>query len=58
MTQTTPAFSDGLDDICQGLLIESYENLDDLDRNLVALEQDPSSRLPRVLAARVAHPRG
>ena len=44
MTQTTPVFSEGLDDICQEFLIESYENLDDLDRNLVALEQDPSSR--------------
>ena len=44
MTQMAPVFADGLDDICQEFLVESYENLDDLDRALVVLEQDPTSR--------------
>ena len=44
MTQTVPVFAEGLDDICQEFLVESYENLDELDRALVALEQDPGSR--------------
>jgi two-component system, chemotaxis family, sensor kinase CheA len=44
MTQTAPVFAEGLDDICQEFLVESYENLDELDRALVALEQDPGSR--------------
>src|SRR5687767_9976633 len=35
---------DGLDDIVQEFLVESHENLDQLDRDLVALEQDPGSR--------------
>jgi two-component system chemotaxis sensor kinase CheA len=35
---------DPLDDIVAEFLSESYENLDQLDRDLVALEQDPSSR--------------
>jgi two-component system chemotaxis sensor kinase CheA len=32
------------DEIVQEFLVESYENLDQLDRDLVALEQSPSSR--------------
>ncbi|MFN8147362.1 MAG: Hpt domain-containing protein [Candidatus Nanopelagicales bacterium] len=44
MTQTAPVFAEGLDDICQEFLVESYENLDELDRALVALEQEPGSR--------------
>ncbi len=44
MTQMAPVFAEGLDDICQEFLVESYENLDELDRALVALEQDPGSR--------------
>jgi two-component system chemotaxis sensor kinase CheA len=32
------------DDIVKDFLIESYENLDQLDRDLVALEQDPRSQ--------------
>src|SRR3954471_13879937 len=35
---------DGLDDIVQEFLVESHENLDQLDRDLVALEQQPGSR--------------
>ncbi|MCW2582936.1 MAG: ATP-binding region, ATPase domain protein [Klenkia sp.] len=35
---------DGLDDIVEDFLVESHENLDQLDRDLVALEQDPDSR--------------
>ncbi len=35
---------DGLDDIVEDFLVESHENLDQLDRDLVALEQDPGSR--------------
>lgn len=35
---------DDFDDIVQEFLVESHENLDQLDRDLVALEQDPSSR--------------
>ncbi len=33
-----------MDEIVQEFLVESHENLDQLDRDLVALEQDPSSR--------------
>ncbi|MBF5083157.1 chemotaxis protein CheA [Quadrisphaera sp. INWT6] len=35
---------DGMDDIISEFLVESYENLDQLDRDLVALEQAPGSR--------------
>ncbi|MGY2080655.1 chemotaxis protein CheA [Modestobacter sp. SYSU DS0657] len=35
---------DGLDDIVEEFLVESHENLDQLDQDLVALEQDPRSR--------------
>ncbi|GGS86808.1 hypothetical protein GCM10010156_51700 [Planobispora rosea] len=35
---------DELGDIIQEFLVESHENLDQLDRDLVALEQDPGSR--------------
>ncbi len=35
---------DGLDDIVEEFLVESHENLDQLDSDLVALEQDPKSR--------------
>ncbi|SDN82466.1 two-component system, chemotaxis family, sensor kinase CheA [Klenkia soli] len=35
---------DGLDDIVEDFLVESHENLDQLDRDLVALEQEPNSR--------------
>ncbi len=33
-----------LDDIVKDFLVESYENLDQLDRNFVELEKDPTSR--------------
>ncbi|MGE3811773.1 MAG: chemotaxis protein CheW [Candidatus Nanopelagicales bacterium] len=39
-----PVFADGLDEIAQEFLVESYENLDELDRALVALEKEPNSR--------------
>ena len=35
---------DEMGDIVQEFLVESHENLDQLDRDLVALEQDPGSR--------------
>ncbi|HET6562026.1 MAG TPA: chemotaxis protein CheA [Marmoricola sp.] len=35
---------DGLDEIVGEFLVESHENLDQLDRDLVELERDPSSR--------------
>ena len=35
---------DGLDDIVEEFLVESHENLDQLDSDLVALEQEPDSR--------------
>ena len=35
---------DELGDIVQEFLVESHENLDQLDRDLVALEQQPGSR--------------
>jgi two-component system, chemotaxis family, sensor kinase CheA len=35
---------DGLDDIVEEFLVESHENLDQLDADLVALEQEPESR--------------
>jgi two-component system chemotaxis sensor kinase CheA len=33
-----------VDDVVEEFLVESYENLDQLDRNLVALEQRPANR--------------
>lgn len=36
---------DDMDEIVHEFLIESYENLDQLDQDLVALESDPSSRM-------------
>ncbi|NAZ84349.1 chemotaxis protein CheA, partial [Kineococcus sp. R8] len=35
---------DDMDEIVQEFLVESYENLDQLDSDLVALEQQPESR--------------
>src|SRR4051794_19901781 len=35
---------EGMDDIVQEFLVESHENLDQLDRDLVALEREPGSR--------------
>ncbi len=35
---------DGIDEIVGEFLVESYENLDQLDRDLVALEQHPDAR--------------
>jgi len=35
---------DGMDEIVQEFLVESHENLDQLDRDLVELERDPSSK--------------
>src|SRR3954466_5475452 len=35
---------EGMDEIVQEFLVESHENLDQLDRDLVALEQAPGSR--------------
>ncbi|MGN6132550.1 MAG: chemotaxis protein CheA [Nocardioidaceae bacterium] len=35
---------DGMDEIVEEFLVESHENLDQLDRDLVELERDPSSR--------------
>ena len=35
--------NDENDEVIKEFLIESYENLDRLDRDLVALEQNPSS---------------
>ncbi|MFY0408596.1 chemotaxis protein CheW [Solicola sp. PLA-1-18] len=35
---------DDVDEIVAEFLVESYENLDQLDRDLVSLEQDPGSR--------------
>jgi two-component system chemotaxis sensor kinase CheA len=35
---------DGMDEIVQEFLVESHENLDQLDRDFVALEQTPDSR--------------
>ncbi|WP_380164593.1 chemotaxis protein CheA [Jannaschia sp. R86511] len=36
--------ADGMDEIVQEFLVESHENLDQLDRDFVELEQDPHSR--------------
>jgi two-component system chemotaxis sensor kinase CheA len=41
---TKEAALDELGDIVQEFLVESHENLDQLDRDLVALEQQPGSR--------------
>ena len=40
----TGAAMDDMDEIIQEFLVESHENLDQLDRDLVELEQDPGSR--------------
>lgn len=50
-----PVFADGLDDITQGFLVESYENFDERDRALVALEKEPNSRLRRASIFRTIH---
>src|SRR5207253_1678328 len=42
-SEGTPGMDD-LEEIIQEFLIESHENLDQLDRDLVALEQEPGSR--------------
>lgn len=42
-TEPTLDAMDGLDEIIGEFLVESHENLDQLDRDLVALERDPSS---------------
>ena len=41
---------EGMGEIVHEFLMESHENLDQLDRDLVALEQQPGSRelLPRI----------
>ena len=36
--------ADGMDEIVQEFLVESHENLDQLDRDFVELERDPDSR--------------
>ncbi len=38
-----PSLLDDMDEIVGEFLVESHENLDQLDRDLVALEQDPTS---------------
>ncbi len=43
MSGTTDG-ADGMDEIVQEFLVESHENLDQLDRDFVELEQDPHSR--------------
>src|SRR3954464_4296159 len=43
-TKGDEAGVEGLDDIVEEFLVESHENLDKLDQDLVALEQDPRSR--------------
>src|SRR6058998_4102834 len=43
-TREKAAAVDGLDDIVEEFLVESHENLDQLDTDLVALEQEPNSR--------------
>ena len=35
---------DEIDEIVQEFLVESHEDLDQLDRDLVALEREPGSR--------------
>src|ERR671932_460639 len=35
---------EAIDDVAAEFLVESHENLDQLDRDLLALEQDPGSR--------------
>ena len=35
---------EGMEEIVQEFLVESHENLDQLDQDLLALERDPNSR--------------
>ena len=35
---------DGMEEIVQEFLVESHENLDQLDQDLLALEREPESR--------------
>src|SRR3990172_5953150 len=44
-----------LNDIVKEFLVESYENLDQLDRDLIALEQEPSSRSTLASIFRTIH---
>lgn len=46
---------DGMDEIIGEFLVESYENLDQLDRDLVQLEQDPSNRACLASIFRTVH---
>src|SRR5207244_304010 len=51
----TTAEADPLEDLIKEFLIESYENLDQLDRDLVTLEQDPSSQSTLASIFRTIH---
>jgi two-component system chemotaxis sensor kinase CheA len=46
---------DEMGDIVNDFLVESYENLDQLDRDLVTLEQDPTSRTTLASIFRTIH---
>jgi two-component system, chemotaxis family, sensor kinase CheA len=45
----------GMDEIVHEFLVESYENLDQLDRDLVALEQDPTAKPVLASVFRTVH---
>jgi two-component system chemotaxis sensor kinase CheA len=55
MSPTSQTFLEGMDEIAQEFLVETYENLDELDRALVALEQDPGSREQLASVFRTIH---
>ena len=45
----------GMEEVVQEFLVESHENLDQLDRDLVALERDPASRETLARVFRTIH---
>lgn len=47
---------DGMDDIVKEFIVESTENLDQLDRDLVSLEKDPTSKGLLARIFRAIHP--
>jgi len=49
------ADANDLDDVVKEFLVESFENLDQLDRDLVALEKDPRSRETLASVFRTIH---
>ena len=48
--------NDDMDEVVKEFLVESYENLDQLDRDLIILEEDPANRKVLASVFRTIHP--